>query len=58
MPGRGSVGVGRNSEMRLERWDWIKLKKEVKSLGKSPGLRVWQKADFTGQAAVTGEGCQ
>ena len=52
MPGRGSVGVGRNSEMRLERWDWIKLKKEVKSLGKSPGLRVWQKADFTGQAGV------
>lgn len=35
-----ATGIGRNSEMRLERWDWIKLRKEVKILGKSPGLRL------------------
>lgn len=35
-----AIGIGRNLEMRLDRWDWIKLRKEVKILGKSLGLRL------------------
>lgn len=33
-------GVGRNSETSLERWELNQLRKDVKILGKSSGLRL------------------
>lgn len=47
------VGVGRNSEMRLARWNWIKSRKEDKILGKSRGVRLEQKAVFARQAGCS-----
>lgn len=42
--------AGRREGMRLERWDWITFRKEVRTSGESPGLRQQQKAVLAGQA--------
>lgn len=47
------IGIGRNSELKLTRWNWIKSRKEVKILGESRGLRPEQTAVFTRQAGCS-----
>lgn len=47
--------AGRREGMRLERWDWITFRKEVRTSGESPGLRQQQKAVLAGWAGGRSE---